>query len=97
MEKIINSYECMFIINPDLGEDAIAALIEKFKAIIEESGTIDTLNEWGRRKLAYPINDLPDGYYVLVNFKAAPELPLELERVFNITDGIMRSLVIRQD
>lgn len=95
MEKIVNAYEAMYIINPELGDEAVAGLVAKFKTLIEENGTLESFNEWGKRKLAYPINDIPDGYYVLANFKALPEFPLELERIFNITDGILRSLVIR--
>ena len=95
MSDVAVAYECMFIINPEIGEDAVKALVEKFTGLISSSGTIDSLNEWGRRKLAYPIDDIPDGYYVLVNFHAPGDLPSELSRVFNITEGIMRSLIIR--
>ena len=63
--------------------------------MIEENGTIEAFNEWGKRKLAYPINDLTEGYYVLVNYKAEPSFVAELERVFNITEGVMRSMTIR--
>ncbi len=96
MEKIC-SYETLFIVDVQQGEDATKALVEKFTSLIAANGTIESVNEWGRRKLAYPINDQPEGYYVLVEFKAAPEFPLELERVFGITDGIMRSMVIAHD
>ena len=62
-----------------------------------ENGEVTEVAEWGKKRLAYPINDLNEGYYVLVNFKSAPEFPAELERVFGITDGIMRSVVIKLD
>ncbi|MBQ8509084.1 MAG: 30S ribosomal protein S6 [Clostridia bacterium] len=96
MEKI-SSYETLFIVDAQQGEDGVKALIEKFTNLIAANGTIESVNEWGKRKLAYPINDLTEGYYVLVEFKSAPTLPLELERVFGITDGIMRSIVIKHD
>ena len=68
MEKIINSYETLYVIDPDLTEDATKALVEKFTALINANGTASEVNEWGKRKLAYPINDKTEGYYVLVNF-----------------------------
>ncbi|MGN0584547.1 MAG: 30S ribosomal protein S6, partial [Ruminococcus sp.] len=68
-------------------------LVAKFKAKIEEAATLENVDEWGKRKLAYPINDEPDGYYALYTFTSAPEFPAELERVLNITDGVLRFLV----
>ena len=97
MAKIISSYETMFIVDLALGEEGVKALIGKFTDLIAKNGTVEEVNEWGSRKLAYPINDVNEGYYVLVNFKSAPEFPAELERVFGITDGIMRSVVIKLD
>ena len=67
--------------------------MEKFKALIEANGTLDELEEWGKRKLAYLINDKPEGYYVLAKFTSAPDFPAELDRVLKITDGVMRSLI----
>ena len=96
MDKI-SSYETLFIVDAQQGDDGIKALVDKFTGLIAANGTIESVDEWGKRKLAYPINDLTEGYYVLVNFKSAPTLPLELERVFGITDGIMRSIVIKHD
>lgn len=97
MAKINANYEAMYIINPTLGEEDTAALVEKFKALVERHGTLTEINEWGKRRLAYAINDLHEGYYVLMTFTAAPEFPAELDRVFKITDGIMRSLIICKD
>ena len=96
MDKI-SSYETLFIVDAQQGDDGIKALVEKFTGLIAENGTVESVDEWGKRKLAYPINDLTEGYYVLVNFKSAPTLPLELERVFGITDGILRNIVIKHD
>ena len=88
-------YETVFIVDSSLGADKVEELKNKFVGLITANGTIDNVNVWGDRKLAYPINDLTDGYYVLVKFTSAPDFPAELERIFNITDGILRSLTIK--
>lgn len=97
MEKIRSSYETLFIIDSDLGEEATRALIEKFTSLIAANGEVEKIDEWGKRRLAYPINDKMEGYYVLVTFKAESELPAELERIYGITEGIMRSMIIKLD
>ncbi|MBO4941550.1 MAG: 30S ribosomal protein S6 [Clostridia bacterium] len=97
MVEIINKYETLFVVDASKGEEETAALVDKFKSLIEANGTIESVDEWGRRRLAYPINDLAEGYYVLVNFSAKPEFPAELERVFGITDGILRNIVIKKE
>ena len=97
MEKIINSYETLFVIDPDLTEEATHALVEKFTSLIAANGEIESTDEWGKKKLAYSINDKTEGYYVLVNFKSEGTLPSELERIFGITEGILRSIVIRHE
>ena len=93
MAKISEKYEVMYIINPNVGEEGIAALVEKFKALIEQNGTIEEMEEMGKRKLAYNINYISEGYYVLVKFTSAPAFPAELDRIFGITEGILRSLI----
>jgi small subunit ribosomal protein S6 len=95
MEKVMNSYETLFVVDATLSEEDVKATVEKFTALIAENGTIESVDEWGKRKLAYPINDKNDGYYVLVNFKSEGEFPSELERVFGINEYILRSIVIR--
>ncbi len=97
MAKISSKYETIFIVDVTPGEEAVAAVVEKFKTLIETNGTIDSIEEWGKRRLAYQINDMPEGYYVLVNFTSAPSFPAELDRIYKITDGIMRSLIICKD
>ncbi len=92
MAKITGKYEVLYIIDPAQGEEGIAALVEKFKAMVEAEGTLTEVNEWGKRRLAYPINDLPEGYYVLMTFESKPAFPAELERVMKITEGVMRCL-----
>ena len=90
-------YETMLITSAALDEEASSALIGKFKSLIEANGTIDSIDEWGKRRLAYPNNDLMEGYYVLMTFNAAAAIPAELDRIFRITDGVMRSLIVCKD
>lgn len=98
MEKVICSYETLFVIKPDLTEEATAAVVNKFTALIADNGgTVENVNVWGKRRLAYPIEKHVEGYYVLVNFKSEATLPLELNRVFGITDEILRSIVVRSE
>ena len=92
MAKISGKYEVLYIIDPAQGEEGIAALVEKFKAMVEAEGTLNSIEEWGKRRLAYPINDLTEGYYVLMNFDSKPQFPAELERVMKITEGVLRCL-----
>ena len=96
MEKVMNSYETLFVVDASIAEEEVNATIEKFTALIAENGTIDSVDEWGKRRLAYPINDKNDGYYVLVNFKSEGSFTAELERLFGINENILRSIVIRQ-
>ena len=93
MAKITEKYEALYIINPQVSEEDTQALVEKFKAMVEAEGTLTAIDEWGKRRLAYPIEDLAEGYYVLMNFEAKPDFPAELDRVMKITDGIMRCLI----
>lgn len=97
MTEKINKYETIFVIDPTKTEEEITALVEKFKSLIEKYGEIESIDEWGKRRLAYTINDLNEGYYVLVNFKSNPDFPTELERVYKITDGIIRDIVVRRE
>ncbi len=98
MAKINANYEALYILKPDLTEEQNAALIERFKGIVEANGTVSEVNEWGKRRLAYPINDLMEGYYVLMTFTAAAAaVPAELDRIFRITDGVMRSMIVCKD
>ena len=92
MAKITGKYEVLYIIDPAQGEEGIAALVEKFKAMVEAEGTLLNIDLWGKRRLAYLVNDKSEGYYVLMNFESKPEFPAELERVMKITDGILRCL-----
>ena len=97
MAKINSNYEAVYILNPDLNEEQIAALVERFKSVVEANGTVTEIDEWGKRRLAYPINDQTEGYYVLMTFSSKPEFPRELDRILRITDGVMRSLIVCKD
>ena len=87
-------YETIFVVNNTIGEDNVKAIVEKFTSLIGSNAEIETINEWGNRRFAYPIEDLTEGYYVLVKFASNPEFPAELDRIYNITDGILRSLIV---
>ena len=94
MAKTIQQYETTMILNTKKGEDGINALVEKFKNLISENGTIDNVDDWGKRRLAYEIEDEQEGYNVMITFTAKPEFPAELDRIYNITDGVLRSLTV---
>ena len=90
MEKKICSYETLFAVSGNLAEDDAKAVIEKFVNLINDNASDVDVNEWGKRRFAYPINYVTEGYYVLVSFKSEPSFPLELNRVFGITEGVLR-------
>lgn len=91
-----NKYEAMLIFSVKNGDEAVAALAEKFKALIEANGTLENVDEWGKRRLAYLIEDEAEGHYVIYNFDSAPEFPAELERVAKITEGVLRVMTIKK-
>lgn len=93
----MRKYEGMFIFLPNLDEEKRNAMLDRIKGIIETEGTVDTVDEWGMRKLAYEINDLHEGYYVLINFTTTPEVKEELERVIKISDSVMRHMIVRDE
>jgi small subunit ribosomal protein S6 len=96
--KPTTNYELMYILDVTKSEEEIQALIVKFKTLIETNGATLTEQELiGKRRLAYPINDMPEGYYVLVKFTSTHELPAEVSRVLKITEGVMRSLITKVD
>ena len=92
MESVINKYETIFVIDTAVGEEATASLIAKFKDLIAANGTVENVDEWGKRKLAYTINYINEGYYVLVSYKSEPTFPLELERVLGLNENVIRSM-----
>lgn len=94
MAKLSAKYEVMVVFSIKNGEENVKALVEKFKALIESNGTLEEVNEWGKRKLAYEINYETEAYYVLYTFESKPDFPTEFERVANITEGVIRSMII---
>ena len=93
----MTNYELMFVIDPALDEEKRAALIETVKGIIEAEGSVGEVNEWGLRKLAYPIQKKNEGYYVVAEFEAEPTLPQELDRRLRISDQVMRHIIVNKD
>lgn len=91
-----NNYEAMMVFSVAGGEEATTALVEKFKALIAANGTVESVDEWGKRRLAYPINDETEGYYVLAQYTAEPSFPAELDRVGRITDGVLRVMTVKK-
>ena len=91
------NYETVMVLSVKNGEVAVQALVEKFKKTIEKYATLQSVDEWGKRKLAYQINKESEGYYVLMNFESEAEFPAELDRRYKITDGVLRSLIIKKD
>lgn len=91
----MRKYEGMFIFLPNLEEAGRNTMLDRIKAIIEADGEIENVDEWGLRKLAYEINDIGEGYYVLINFATTPEVKDELERVIKISDSVMRHMIVR--
>ena len=95
MENIINSYETLFITDVSNGEEATKATVEKFTGLIGSNGEIIEVAEWGKRRLAYPINDMNEGYYTIVTHKSPADFLAELDRLFNIDESIMRSMTVK--
>ena len=87
-------YETMMVTTANLDEEASNALINKFKNLIAANGTIDSVDGWGKKRLAYPINDETEGVYTVINFTSEPDFPAELDRVFKITEGVLRSMTL---
>ena len=90
----LKDYEIVMVFSLSKGEEAVNALKTKFTDLISKNGTLGEVEEWGKRKLAYAINYETDGYYVLINFSSEESFPAELDRVINITDGVLRSLIV---
>jgi small subunit ribosomal protein S6 len=94
----MRKYETIFILNPALDEEGFKSNVEKFKDVIQNAGgVVDNVDIWGKRKLAYEINKVNEGYYTLINFSAEPELPKELDRVFRITDNVIRHIIVNDE
>lgn len=97
MAKLNEKYETIMILNTKRTEEELKALVEKFTSLISANGTLESVEEWGKRKLAYEIEDESEGYYVYVTFNCAPDFPAELDRVYKITDGVLRTLIVTRE
>ncbi len=97
MADVKVTYESVLVISMKLGEEGVAAMVQKFKDLIEANATMNSVDEWGKRRLAYLINKEAEGYYVLYNFTCGAEFPAELDRIYKITDGVLRSLIIKKE
>ena len=91
-----NKYEVALVLSVANGDEAVTALKEKFNDLIAKNGTVENVDEWGKRRLAYPINDETEGYYIFTTVDCEPALPAELERIAGITEGVLRIMVIRK-
>lgn len=91
-----NKYEVALILSVVNGDEAVNALKEKFNDLMTKNGTVENVDEWGKRRLAYPINDETEGYYIFTTMTSEPSLPAELERIAGITEGVLRIMVIRK-
>lgn len=91
----MRKYELVYIVRPNLEEEKRTQLLDKLKGIIETDGTVENVDEWGNRRLAYEIDKLNEGYYVLVNFDSGMDVPKELDRNLKITDEVIRHMIIR--
>ena len=97
MAEVINKYETIFVLDVNVGDEKIEELSNKFQELIQANGEVESVDVWGKRRLAYPIDYKTEGYYVLVNFSSKPEFPKELERIYGITEGVLRTIVIKKE
>ncbi|HAA25107.1 MAG TPA: 30S ribosomal protein S6 [Ruminiclostridium sp.] len=93
----MKKYETIFVINALLEDERIQEIIAIVKNLIESSAQLEKLEEWGKKRLAYEVNKQKEGYYVLVHFSAEPEFPAELERIYKITEGILKYLIVKRE
>ncbi len=91
-----SKYEAAFVFSVAGGDEAVAALNTKFNDLIAKHGTVENVDDWGKRKLAYLINDETEGYYTFITFESEPDFPAELERIAGITDGVLRVMIIKK-
>ena len=97
MPEVTNKYETVMVLSTKLGEEGAAELVERFKTLIAANGTVVSVDDWGKRRLAYLINKESEGYFTLINFESTPAFTAELDRRYNITDGVLRSIIVKKD
>ncbi|MBP5426716.1 MAG: 30S ribosomal protein S6 [Clostridiales bacterium] len=91
------NYETIFVLLPTLGEEGTKEVVEKFKSFIEKNATLGVFDEWGNKKLAYSVGDNTEGYYIYSTFEAEPTFPQELERVYKISEEVIKFIVVKKD
>ena len=92
----MNKYESIIIINPNCTDEALKALESKFTGLINENGKVESYENMGKKKLAYEVKKNREGFYILINFEAKPESIHELERVYRITDNIVKYIIVKK-
>ena len=92
-----NQYETVIVTSAKLGEDGNAAIVERFTNLIARHGTVQSVDDWGKRRFAYPIQKQTEGYYTLIYFESDPTFTAELDRRYQITDGVLRTLIVKRD
>ncbi len=97
MAEVINKYETIFVLDVTMEDEKLEALSNKFQELIAANGEVESVDVWGKRRLAYPINYKTEGYYVLVNFSSNPEFPKELDRIYGITEGVLRTIIVKKE
>lgn len=93
----MKKYESIFVISALLEDEKIQEIINKVKSFIEQSAQLEKIDEWGKKRLAYEIDDQKEGYFTLVHFTAGPEFPIELERIYKITEGVIKYIIVKRD
>ena len=93
----MNKYESVIIINPNVDEAGVKALEDKFTGLINENGKVEKVDSMGKRKLAYEIKKFAEGTYLVFNFESKPEAIKELERVYRITDNVLKFIVVKKE
>ena len=97
MEKITNKYETIFVVDTSIGEEAVNSVVEKFKTMIANSCSVESVDEWGKRKLAYEIQKMKEGYYYFIQFEAVSDCPAEVEQRVRIMENVIRYLCVKQE
>lgn len=96
MTKIANSYEAVVMISSKISEDERAAIVTKLQELVKKNASLDDVDEWGKKRLAYLVNKESEAYYVLFKFTAESTFPAEFERICKITTGVMRVLIVNE-
>lgn len=97
MAEVINKYETIFVLDVNMEDEKLEAMTNKFQELIAANGEVESVDVWGKRRLAYAIDYKTEGYYVLINFSSNPEFPKELDRIYGITEGVLRTIIVKKE